>query len=275
MPMSINTNVLSLTTQRNLGANQSSLSTSMQRLSSGLRVNTSKDDAAGMAIASRMETQIRGMNIAARNANDAISLVQTAEGAIGRVSDMLQRMRELAVQAANATNNTGDRGNLDAEFQELSKEVTRTIANTRFNGSAILAGGAGTSSYQVGANSTDRVDVVTTQLDTASQITNVTGGGVTTTSAASTAMANIDDALTLVNTQRAMYGAVQNRFEAMIQVLQVNSENTSAAKGRIMDADFATETANLSRSQILQQAASAMVAQANAMPQQVLQLLRS
>jgi flagellin len=275
MPMSINTNVLSLTTQRNLGANQSSLSTSMQRLSSGLRVNTSKDDAAGLAIASRMETQIRGMNIAARNANDAISLVQTAEGAIGRVSDMLQRMRELAVQAANATNNTGDRGNLDAEFQELSKEVTRTIANTRFNGSAILAGGAGTSSYQVGANSTDRVDVVTTQLDTASQITNVTGGGVTTTSAASTAMANIDDALTLVNTQRAMYGAVQNRFEAMIQVLQVNSENTSAAKGRIMDADFATETANLSRSQILQQAASAMVAQANAMPQQVLQLLRS
>jgi flagellin len=274
MAMSINTNVLSLTTQRNLGGNQSSLSTSMQRLSSGLRVNTSKDDAAGMAIASRMETQIRGMNIAARNASDAISLVQTAEGAIGRVSDMLQRMRELAVQAANATNSTGDRANLDAEFQQLGQEVTRTIANTRFNGSAILAGGAGTSSYQVGANSTDRVDVVTTQLNNASQITNVTGGGVTTTGAASTAMANIDEALTLVNTQRAMYGAVQNRFEAMIQVLQVNSENTSAAKGRIMDADFAQETANLSRSQILQQAASAMVAQANSMPQQVLQLLR-
>jgi flagellin len=274
MAMSINTNVLSLTTQRNLGGNQSSLGTSMQRLSSGLRVNTSKDDAAGMAIASRMETQIRGMNIAARNASDAISLVQTAEGAIGRVSDMLQRMRELAVQAANATNSTGDRANLDAEFQQLGQEVTRTIANTRFNGSAILAGGAGTSSYQVGANSTDRVDVVTTQLNNASQITNVTGGGVTTTGAASTAMANIDEALTLVNTQRAMYGAVQNRFEAMIQVLQVNSENTSAAKGRIMDADFAQETANLSRSQILQQAASAMVAQANSMPQQVLQLLR-
>jgi flagellin len=275
MPMSINTNVLSLTTQRNLGSNQSSLSTSMQRLSSGLRVNTSKDDAAGLAIASRMETQVRGMNVAARNASDAISLVQTAEGAIGKVSDMLQRMRELAVQAANATNNTGDRGNLDSEFQQLSAEVTRTIANTRFNGSAILAGDAGTSSYQVGANSTDQVAVVTTQLNTATQITNVTGGGITTVGAASTAMANIDDALTLVNTQRAMYGAVQNRFEAMIQVLQVNSENTSAAKGRIMDADFAVETSNLSRSQILQQAASAMVAQANAMPQQVLQLLRS
>ena len=274
MPMSINTNVLSLTTQRNLGANQSSLSTSMQRLSSGLRVNTSKDDAAGLAIASRMETQVRGMNVAARNASDAISLVQTAEGAIGKVSDMLQRMRELAVQAANATNNTGDRGNLDSEFQQLAQEVTRTIDNTRFNGSAILAGGAGTSSYQVGANSTDRVDVVTTQLNTASQITSVTAGGVTTVGAASTAMANIDSALTLVNTQRAMYGAVQNRFEAMIQVLQVNSENTSAARGRIMDADFAVETSNLSRSQILQQAASAMVAQANSMPQQVLQLLR-
>ena len=274
MAMSINTNVLSLTTQRNLGANQSSLSTSMQRLSSGLRVNTSKDDAAGLAIASRMETQVRGMNVAARNASDAISLVQTAEGAIGKVSDMLQRMRELAVQAANATNNTGDRGNLDSEFQQLSAEVTRTIANTRFNGSAILAGDAGTSSYQVGANSTDQVAVVTTQLNNATQITNVTGGGITTVGAASTAMANIDDALTLVNTQRAMYGAVQNRFEAMIQVLQVNSENTSAAKGRIMDADFAVETSNLSRSQILQQAASAMVAQANSMPQQVLQLLR-
>ena len=274
MPMSINTNVLSLTTQRNLGANQSSLSTSMQRLSSGLRVNTSKDDAAGMAIASRMETQIRGMNVATRNASDAVSLVQTAEGAIGKVSDMLQRMRELSVQAANATNNTGDRGNLDAEYQQLAQEVTRTIANTRFNGKAILAGDAGTSSYQVGANSVDQVDVVTTQLNSAAEITNVTGGGITTVGAASTAMANIDNALTLVNTQRAVYGAVQNRFEAMIQVLQVNTENTSAARGRIMDADFAVETSNLSRAQILQQAAQAMVAQANSLPQQVLQLLR-
>ncbi|MEN9417277.1 MAG: hypothetical protein RI988_897, partial [Pseudomonadota bacterium] len=268
-------NVLSLTTQRNLNANQSSLATSMQRLSSGLRVNTSKDDAAGMAIASRMETQVRGMNVAARNASDAISLVQTAEGAIGKVGDMLQRMRELSVQAANATNNTGDRANLDAEFQQLAMEVTRTINNTRFNGQAILGADAGTSSYQVGANSVDQVTVSTTNLSTATQITNVTGGGITTVGAASTAMAAIDSALTVINTQRATYGAVQNRFEAMIQVLQVNAENTSAAQGRIMDADFAQETANLSRSQILQQAASAMVAQANALPQQVLQLLRS
>jgi flagellin len=274
MAMSINTNTLSLTTQRNLDGNQSALATSMQRLSSGLRVNTSKDDAAGMAIASRMETQIRGMAVAQRNAQDAISLVQVAEGAIGRVSDMLQRMRELAVQSANATNATADRANLDAEFQQLAQEVTRTVANTRFNGIDIIASGAGTTNYQVGPNSTDQVAVVTVNLSNTSALTSVTSGAVTTASAASTAMANIDTALTLVNTQRAMYGAVQNRFEAMIQVLQVNTENTAAAKGRIMDTDFAAETANLSRAQILQQAASAMVAQANSMPQQVLQLLR-
>jgi flagellin len=274
MPLSINTNVLSLTTQRNLNSNQSSLATSMQRLSSGLRVNTSKDDAAGMAIASRMETQVRGMNIAARNASDAVSLVQTAEGAIGKVGDMLQRMRELSVQAANATNSDGDRNNLNAEFQQLALEVTRTIENTRFNGKAILSTDAGVNYYQVGADSADQVDVQTAQLNNATDITNVTGGFISTVNGATTAMTNIDEALKLVNTQRAMYGAVQNRFEAMIQVLQVNSENTSAAKGRIMDADFAQETANLSRSQILQQAASAMVAQANSLPQQVLQLLR-
>ena len=274
MAMSINTNTLSLTTQRNLDGNQSALATSMQRLSSGLRVNTSKDDAAGMAIASRMETQIRGMAVAQRNAQDAISLVQVAEGAIGRVSDMLQRMRELAVQSANATNATADRANLDAEFQQLAQEVTRTVANTRFNGIDIIASGAGTTNYQVGPNSTDQVAVVTVNLSNTSALTSVTSGAVTTAAAASTAMANIDTALTLVNTQRAMYGAVQNRFEAMIQVLQVNTENTAAAKGRIMDTDFAAETANLSRAQILQQAASAMVAQANSMPQQVLQLLR-
>ena len=143
MAMSINTNVLSLTTQRNLGANQSSLSTSMQRLSSGLRVNTSKDDAAGLAIASRMETQVRGMNVAARNASDAISLVQTAEGAIGKVSDMLQRMRELAVQAINDTNSGDQRGYLDLEFQQLKQQITSISDQTQWNGFAILNGTAG------------------------------------------------------------------------------------------------------------------------------------
>lgn len=274
MSISINTNVLSLVTQRNLSASQDSLSTAMTRLSSGLRVNKSSDDAAGMAIATRMEAQIRGMGVAQRNAADAISLSQVAEGAIGQVGTMLQRMRELAVQSANATNSTSDRANLDAEFQQLGAEVTRTIAGTQFNGIAILGAGAGTNNYQIGPNSTDLVAVSTTNLASATQITTVTSGAVTTAAAASSAMANIDSALTLVNTQRALMGAVQNRFSAMIEVMQVNQQNTQAAQGRIMDADFAAETANLSRSQILQQAGAAMVAQANSLPQMALQLLR-
>lgn len=274
MSITINTNTLAMTTRRNLSANQDGLATAMARLSSGLRVNKSSDDAAGMAIASRMETQVRGMAVAQRNAADAISLVQVAEGALGQVGGMLQRMRELSVQSANATNSTADRQNLDAEFQQLAQEVTRTISNTQFNGISILAGGAGTNNYQVGPNSTDQVAVATTNLSSATQITTVTGGNVSTAGGASSAMANIDAALTTVNTQRALMGAVQNRFAAMIDVLQVNQENTAAARGRIMDADFAEETANLSRSQILQQAASAMVAQANSVPQIALQLLR-
>jgi flagellin len=274
MAQTINTNMAAITAQRHLANAQGSLATSMERLSSGLRVNSAKDDSAGLAIASRMESQVRGQNMAIRNANDAISMSQTAEGAIGKITDMLQRMRELAVQAANATNATADRSNLDAEFQQLSAEVTRTISTTQFNGIAIIGSGAGTTNYQVGPNSTDQVAVATVNLSSTTTLTNVTSGAVTTAAAASTAMANIDAALTLVNTQRALYGAVQNRFEAMIQVLKVNEENTTAARGRIMDADFAEETANLSRSQILQQAASAMVAQANSLPQMALQLLR-
>ncbi len=274
MAMTINTNVVSLNAQRNLSSSQSALSTSMQRLSSGLRVNSAKDDSAGLAIAERMNAQVRGNTVAIRNANDAISLAQTAEGAVGKVGDMLQRMRELAVQSANATNGTNDRANLDAEFQQLGAEITRTLGNTRFNGLNILAGNAGTQTYQVGANNTDTVDVSTTNLSTASTITTVTGGAITSAAAAGSAISNIDDALTTINAERALYGAVQNRFEAIISTLQVTVENESAARGRIMDADFATETANLSRSQILQQAGTAMVAQANQLPQLVLGLIR-
>ena len=274
MAQTINTNVASLNAQRNLSASQNSLATSMQRLSSGLRVNSAKDDAAGLAIAERMNAQIRGTNVATRNASDAISLAQTAEGAIGQVGDMLQRMRELAVQSANVTNSASDRANLNAEFSQLGQEVTRTLANTRFNGKNVLAADAGTQAYQVGANNTDQVTVTTTNLSTATTITAVTGGGITTEAAASAAMVNIDSALTTINTERALYGAVQNRFEAIISTLQVAAENQSAARGRIMDADFAAETANLSRTQILQQAGTAMVAQANQLPQQVLQLLQ-
>jgi len=270
----INTNLVSLNAQRSLSVSQGSLSTSMQRLSSGLRVNSAKDDAAGLAIADRMQTQVRGSNVAIRNANDAISLAQTAEGAIGKVGDMLQRMRELAVQSANATNGTDDRINLNAEFEQLSAEVTRTLGNTRFNGVNVTGTGAGTLAFQVGANGVDRVTVTTTNLAAATSIASVILDDVLSAANASTAMASIDTALGVINTERAMYGAVQNRFEAIISTLQVTAENQSAARGRIMDADFAAETANMSRAQILQQAGTAMVAQANQLPQQVLQLLQ-
>ncbi len=273
MPQTINTNVVSLTAQRNLGVSQGSLATSMQRLSSGLRVNSAKDDAAGLAIAERMQSQVRGMNVAVRNANDAISLAQTAEGAIGKVSEMLQRMRELAVQSANATNSADDRTNLDAEFVELGAEIDRTISSTKFNGLKVLETDAGTLSFQVGANTDDTVDITTTDLS-ASNVTDASGGTIASVTDAQAAMDAIDAALTTVNAERALYGASQNRFEAIIGTLQVASENQSAARGRIMDADFAAETANLSRSQILQQAGTAMVAQANALPQGVLALLR-
>jgi flagellin len=275
MGTTINTNVASLTAQRNLSASQSSLNTSMQRLSSGLRVNSAKDDAAGLAIAERMNAQVKGMNVAIRNAGDAISLAQTAEGALGKVSDSLQRMRELAVQSANATNSAGDRANLNAEYQALNSEVTRVLTGTTFNGSAVL-GTAATLDFQVGANNaaTDKISVSTTNLATGAGASAVTAGSISTAAAALTAMDNIDTALTEISTARATFGAAQNRFEAVISNLQVNAENQAASRGRIVDADFAAETANLSRTQVLQQAGMAMVAQANALPNGVMQLLR-
>ena len=276
MPQIINTNLSSLNAQRNTAMSQNSLATSMQRLSSGLRVNSAKDDAAGLAIAERMTTQVRGMNVAIRNSNDAISLAQTAEGAIGKVGDMLQRMRELAVQASNATNGTTDRQSLDQEFQALGDEIDRTLKNTKFNGLAILDSNAGAQTFQVGANNGQTIVVTTTAMASASAITTVNGaaGAVSTVASASAALTNIDAALDLVNSERAMYGATQSRFEAVVGTLQIAVENQAAARARIMDADFAAETANLSRAQILQQAGTAMVAQANALPQAVLSLLR-
>ena len=274
MPQTVNTNLVSLNAQRNLSMSQSSLATSMQRLSSGLRVNSAKDDAAGLAIAERMNTQVRGMNVAIRNANDAISLAQTAEGALGKLSDMMQRMRELAVQSANATNGAGDRANLDAEYQALGAEVGRTLTSTKFNGLAILGANAGAQAFQVGANSGDTVTVTTTDMTANATITAVTGGNLTTAALSATALGNIDTALGTINSERALYGATQNRFEAVIATLQVSAENQAASRSRIMDADFAAETAALSRAQILQQAGNAMVAQANQLPQQVLQLLQ-
>jgi flagellin len=268
--------LVSLNAQRNLNVSQMSLATSMQRLSTGLRVNSAKDDAAGLAIAERMNSQIRGMNVAIRNSNDAVSLAQTAEGAIGKVGDMLQRMRELAVQSSNATNGTSDRVSLDQEFQALADEIDRTLGATKFNGLSILATNAGAQAFQVGANSGEVITVTTVRLDTNASVTAVTGAtsAITTAAAASTALTNIDAALDLVNSQRALYGATQSRFDAVISNLEIAVENQAAARSRIMDADFAAETANLSRAQILQQAGNAMVAQANQLPNQVLALLR-
>ncbi len=305
MPQTINTNLVSLNAQRNLSTSQSSLATSMQRLSSGLRVNSAKDDAAGLSIAERMGTQVRGMNVAMRNANDAISLAQVGEGALGKVSDIFQRMRELAVQSSNGTNSAQDRVSLNQEFVQLAQEATRTLGGTQFNSQNILAT-TDLTTYQIGANNTTTVDRITIAAfdwtSTANAgITDVLGsailtgtdiGGydvatstytagtdaptnlITDVAGALTAITNLDSAINSVNSQRAAFGAMQNRFENVIANLMVASENQSAAKSRIMDADYAMETSNLSRAQILQQAGNAMVAQANQLPQQVLSLLQ-
>ena len=402
MPMNINTNAASLNAQRNLAVSQSTLATSMQRLSSGLRVNSAKDDAAGLAIAERMNSQTRGLSVASRNANDGISLAQTAEGALGKVGDMLQRMRELAVQSSNATNSTDDRKALQNEVSQLRDEIDRVAKTTAFNGQKLLDGKFSAATFQVGANSGETITVaaltdssasglskvvygkslVTTgtsgqvtaltaitnsslaitvagtaysladiavartgeermgqiaeainrrssdtgvtaflkasttttgaydiefrssKLDTAGSAVAVSAAGFTLANSGFTAaglaiannsatskagistltvetvedswlaIKNIDDALTQVNSARATLGAVQGRFENAVGNIAIQVENTAAARGRIVDADFAMETANLSRAQILQQAGTAMVAQANQLPQQVLSLLR-
>jgi len=273
MALSVNTNLMSLTAQRNLSRTQTGLATAMERLSSGLRVNSAKDDAAGLAIASRMDAQVRGLNVAIRNANDAISLSQTAEGGLAEVGNMLQRMRELAVQSANATNGATDRANLDAEYQALGAEITRQIGATKFNGLAVLAT-AGDQDFQVGANSGDIIKVTTTNLNVGTgAVALAVAGDVDGAGTADTAIGLVDTALDAVTSARATFGAVQNRFQSVVNNLQVAAENQAASRGRIMDADFAMETANLTRFQILQQAGTAMVAQANAIPQSVLSLL--
>ncbi len=384
MALTINTNVASLNAQRNLSASSSDLATSLQRLSSGLRINSAKDDAAGLAISERMSTQIRGMNVAMRNANDGISLSQTAEGSLDSVSSALQRIRELSVQSANATNSSSDRAALNAEAQQLKNEIDRVATQTNFNGVKLLDGSFTNQSFQVGANSGETITVnsivnaqstalgestrasVTGVAATAftaivagdMQITGPTGGpinlgavdvdtsateraagmreainaisdqtgvyatndtnttitltasgdftiahtatssstlattgltgatttaatvtgfstmDISTTSGANLAITTMDAALTAVNTARADFGAMQTRFESVVDNLAVNAENISAARGRILDADFAAETANLTKNQILQQAGVAMLAQANSIPQNVLSLLR-
>ena len=352
----INTNINSLNTQRNINASQGSLATSMQRLSSGMRINSGKDDASGLAIATKMDSQVRGMNVAIRNSNDAISFAQTADGGLSKINDALQRMRELAVQGANGTT---DNASLKAEFSELQKEITRVSSNTMFNGTNTLGSAAATGlTFQVGAGTSSNDSVTVKGVDLSTGVAGVSAAQVaagtaavsaaaTATTAAATATTNagalptatavetaaknaavaaaaaqtaaalaqttaagllptaavtasgsavagatsasiqvdnaansigaidqIDLAITEVNNSRATFGAVQNRFEAIVSNLQVSAENQSAAKSRIMDTDFAAETANLSRANILQQAGTAMLAQANSSPNGVLALLR-
>ena len=387
----INTNVMSMTAQRNLGTTSSSLATSMQRLSSGLRVNSAKDDAAGLAISERMNAQVRGLSVASRNANDGISLAQTAEGALGKVGDMLQRMRELAVQSANASNNGSDRTALQAEVTQLRSEIDRVAKTTSFNGTKLLDGTFANATFQVGANAgegiaidsivsanssalgqlsatehfvaavaapstaanaaipagtagwsiknaagvdvalggiaasttaaqrtTQVVDAINAKSSDTGVFARETGAGayeifssrdltaatdfgaaftaaatgapgdtappgtLTTLSAinvnsfgdAQKALQVIDKAINSINSSRADLGALQSRFENAVANIQITGENISAARGRIVDADFAKETSNLSRAQILQQAGTAMVAQANQAQQGVLSLLR-
>ncbi|MES2683246.1 MAG: flagellin [Pseudomonadota bacterium] len=374
----INTNVASLNAQRNLASSQNDLNTSLQRLSSGLRINSAKDDAAGLAIATRFTSQIKGLDVASRNANDGISLAQTAEGALGEVTNNLQRIRELAVQSRNATNSASDRAALDTEAQQLKSEIDRVASNTSFNGVKLLDGSFTNQAFQVGANAgetisvasitdassanlgtytsaqvtgaaasaftavtagdltingtsvgaigvdtsaTERAASVRTAVnsvsdttgvyavnDTATTVTLVStsaitvahaGGSstaattgltaattatasntgfsalsLTTTAGADTALRSIDAALSSVNTARANLGAIQNRFSSVVASLATQSENLSASRSRIQDADFAKETAALTRGQILQQAGTAILSQANSAPQGVLALLR-
>ena len=277
MPAYINTNVASINTVRILDSSQKELTTSMERLSSGKRINHARDDAAGMAISSKMTSQIKGMNQAVRNTNDGISLGQTADGAMEGISDKLQRMRELAVQSANGIYSTADRAALNTEFQALDDEITRVADSAKFNDQALLNTSSGLN-IQVGhlnetssRISVSRADVSSDAMGGANKI-NVASIGTAT--ASQTAITSIDAALSQVNTARASLGSTQNRLETTVKDLKNNVENLSASRSRIQDADFASETANLAKSQILQQAGMAMLAQANQLPQQVLSLLR-
>jgi len=265
----INTNPASLVAQKNLSANSAGLQNSISRLSSGLRVNSARDDAAGLAIATRMSADIRGMDVAKRNANDGVSALQVADGTLGSVGDNLQRMRELAVQSANGTLTASDRTNLDAEFQALNTEITDQVGKANFNGVNLLDGSAATLTIQAGAKNGETIDV-----DLVDATGFAVGGDVTSAANANTALTAIDTQLDNLNTGRAKLGAGVNRLDAAVSNLATTSTNLSAARGRIMDADFASETANLTRSQILQQAGTAMLAQANQLPNNVLSLLR-
>ncbi len=271
----INTNISALKASNASNQADRMTSVAMERLSSGKRINSAKDDAAGLAIATSMTAQVRGMNQGIRNANDGISMAQTAEGALSEVTNMMQRVRELAVQATSGTYDAGDKANLQAEVTQLTTQITSVLTNSEFNGSKLFDGSAGTAgvvTIQAGANASDAITLNFGDLAGNAAVTAVTSVDLTT--ATSAVLATIDTGLDTVSTTRATLGAGQNRLESAVNNLTNNSINLSDARSRIEDADYSAETTALAKAQILSQASTAMLAQANQSQQNVLSLLR-
>ncbi len=279
MGLRINNNVAAMTAYRSLSASDSQMSKSLEKLSSGFRINRAGDDAAGLVISESLRSQVGGLKVATRNAQDGVSMVQTAEGALTEVHSMLQRMRDLAVQASNGTNSADSIAAASAEAKELSAQIDQIAGNTQFNGSKLLNGTAGTLgvvTFQVGANANEELTVDLKNMTTAGQLSTVATANVTwaTTADAEAAIANIDTAIKAVSTHRGALGAVQNRLEHTINNLSVTSENLAASESRIRDTDMAKEMTAFTKNQVLVQAGTAMLAQANSSSQNVLSLLR-
>jgi len=269
----INTNSLSLLTQNNLNKSQGALNTAIERLSSGMRINSAKDDAAGQAIANRFTANIKGLTQASRNANDGISLAQTTEGALGEINNNLQRIRELAVQSLNGTNSVADKASMQAEITQRIAEIDRTATQTDFNGVKVM-NSAQTLKIQVGASDGNTIDISLGDMKSAALFAGSAGATPDVTAPTATMLADIDKALKVVDDQRGALGAVQNRFDSVISNLGTTINNLSSSRSRIEDADYATEVSNMSRAQILQQAGTSVLAQANQTTQGVLSLLR-
>ncbi|MBM5460626.1 flagellin FliC [Pseudomonas sp. P66] len=282
MALTVNTNVTSLNVQKNLNRASDALSTSMTRLSSGLKINSAKDDAAGLQIATRMTSQIRGQTMAIKNANDGISIAQTAEGAMQEQVNILQRMRELALQSRNDSNDSTNRTSLDNEFKEMAAELTRIAQSTQLNGKNLLDGSASVMTFQVGSNTGGenqiKIDLsgkfTASDLGITSAITIAGSDSAVAETNFSAAMVAIDKAVGSIGNSRAALGAVQNRMTSTINNLQNINENADAARGRVQDTDFAAETAQLTKQQTLQQASTSVLAQANQLPSAVLKLLQ-
>jgi len=274
--MIITTNMSSLEAQKNLGATNSKLQSSFQKLSSGMRINTAADDAAGLAISERMKTQIRSYVVAERNANDAISMVSTAEGALGEVHGILGRLRELAVQSANGSMTSTDRGYLDTEFKQLQAEITRIQGAAKFNGKQLLATSASTIIFQIGLDnaSFDQLAITFGGFALTALLSSTTKVSGTTASSSLAALGTIDAALQIISTERAKYGASMNRLDVTTSAIQTMRVNLTASNSRIRDVDVAEETSKLASNQVIAQAGVSVLAQANQLPQMALQLLQ-